>query len=103
MLPGDFREGRGDRRVPLRDAVATVCVWRSARCSGNEICTVFTGFNDYWRSFLGGAGPAQSYVASLGADRRAILARKLEETLRPGPDETIILTTRAWTVRGTII
>jgi hypothetical protein len=72
------------------------------RCEPIAIRTAFASFDDYWRPFLGGTGPAPSYVASLGADRCAILARKLEETLRPGPNGTITLTARAWAVRGTV-
>jgi hypothetical protein len=71
-------------------------------CEPIEILTVFDSFDDYWRPFLGGTGPAPSYVASLGADRRAVLVRKLEDTLRKGSDGTITLTARAWAVRGTV-
>jgi len=71
-------------------------------CEPIEIPTVFASFDDYWRPLLGGTGPAPSYVASLDADRRAILARKLEETLRRGPGGTIALTARAWAVRGKV-
>lgn len=79
-----------------RTGLADVC------CQPIEIRTVFATFDDYWRPFLGGTGPAPSYVASLGADRRATLKRKLEETLRRGPDGTIALTARAWAARGTV-
>jgi hypothetical protein len=72
------------------------------RCDPIEIPTVFASFEDYWRPFLGGTGPAPSYIASLDADRRATLARRLEETLRPGRDGTVALTARAWAVRGTV-
>jgi SAM-dependent methyltransferase len=72
------------------------------RCEPIEIRTAFASFDDYWRSFLGGTGPAPSYVASLDAERRAMLQRKLEETLRPTADRTITLTARAWAVRGTV-
>jgi len=72
------------------------------RCEPIEIPTAFTSFEDYWRPFLGGTGPAPSYVASLDADRRAILTRRLEEILRRGQDGTINLTARAWAVRGTV-
>lgn len=72
------------------------------RCEPLEITTAFASFDDYWRPLLGGTGPAPSYVASLGAERRAILARRLEETLRRGVDGTITLTARAWAVRGTV-
>src|SRR5262249_40177282 len=72
------------------------------RCEAIGIPTPFASFDDFWRPFLGGTGPAPSYVASLDADRRALLARRLEETLQRGIDETIALTARAWAVRGTV-
>ena len=95
-------------RFPLCRRDALLALFRDSsfgdvRCEPIEIRTVFTSFDDYWRPFLGGTGPAPSYVASLDADRRAILARTLEETLRPGPDGTITLTARAWAVRGTVL
>ena len=70
------------------------------RCDAIEIATVFSDVDDCWRPFLGGTGPAPSYVASLDEGRRARLARTFEEGLRPGPDGTIALTARAWAVRG---
>jgi SAM-dependent methyltransferase len=72
------------------------------RCVPIEIPTIFTSFRDYWQPFLGGTGPAPAYVASLDADRRAILSRKLEETLPREPDGRIALSARAWAVRGTV-
>lgn len=71
-------------------------------CEPIGIPTLFTSFDDYWRPFLGGTGPAPSYVMSLAADRRAALARRLEETLPRQPDGTIALTARAWAVCGTV-
>lgn len=71
------------------------------RCGPIEIPTPFAGFDDYWRSFLGGTGPAPSYVATLDDERRTAMARKLEEALRRRPGGTIALTARAWAVRGT--
>jgi SAM-dependent methyltransferase len=71
------------------------------RCEALEIPTVFAGFYDYWSPLLGGTGPASSYVASLDADRREALRRKLEQTLPVGAGGTIALTARAWAVRGT--
>ena len=75
---------------------------RDVRCEPIEIPTAFASFDDYWQPLLGGTGPAPSYVASLDADRRAILARRLAETLPRGPDGTIALTAQAWAVRGTV-
>jgi SAM-dependent methyltransferase len=71
------------------------------RCEPIEILTEFTSFDDYWRPLLGGTGPAPSYVASLDADRRTTLTRKLDQVLPRGPGGTISLTARAWAVRGT--
>jgi SAM-dependent methyltransferase len=70
------------------------------RCEAIEVPTEFASFEDYWRSFLGGTGPAPSYVASLDTEHRTRLARKLEQALRERPDGTIALAARAWAVRG---
>jgi len=75
---------------------------RDVRCEPIEIPTAFVNFDDYWGPLLGGTGPAPAYVTSLDDDRRASLARKLEETLRPKPDGTISLAARAWAIRGTV-
>jgi SAM-dependent methyltransferase len=72
------------------------------RCEPVEIPTAFASFDDYWQPLLGGTGPAPSYIASLDADRRELLARRLDATLRRGPSGTIALTARAWAVRGTV-
>jgi SAM-dependent methyltransferase len=74
---------------------------REVRCDAIEIPTQFSSFDDYWRPFLGGTGPAPSYIASLEADRRIALAGKLERTLPRRSDGTIALIARAWAVRGT--
>ena len=70
------------------------------RCDPIEIVTEFVSFEDYWQPLLGGTGPAPSYVASLGADRRRALARTLDEILPRGRDGAIALPARAWAVRG---
>ena len=88
-----------------RDALTTLfrdSGLSDVRCEPIEVRTAFASFDDYWHPFLGGTGPAPSYVASLGADRRANLARQLESTLRPGPNGRFALTARAWAVRGTV-
>ena len=101
------RELDEGNRFPLcrRDALTTL--FRAGglgdvRCDPITIPTVFASFDDYWRPLLGGTGPAPSYVASLEADRRALLARTLEGRLQRGPDGTIALSARAWAVRGTV-
>ena len=101
------RELDEGNRFPLCRPDALTALFRGGglsevRCEPIEIATTFASFDDYWRPLLGGTGPAPSYVASLDADRRAILAGRLEETLGRGPGGTIVLTARAWAVRGTV-
>jgi len=106
-LDSAARELDEGNRFPLchRDALAALFHeggLGDVRCEAIEIPTVFASFADYWRPLLGGTGPAPAYVASLDADRRALLARTLEGALRPGPEGTISLSARAWAVRGTV-
>lgn len=75
---------------------------REVRCEPVELPTEFASFDEFWRPLLGGTGPAPSYVASLDADRSAMLARKLEQALPRGPGGSIALSARAWAVRGTV-
>jgi len=94
-------------RFPLCRQDALIALFRSGglddvRCDPIEIPTTFRSFDDFWRPFLGGTGPAPSYVASLDGDRRARLAKNLERALHPGPDGSIELSARAWAVHGTV-
>jgi SAM-dependent methyltransferase len=65
-----------------------------------DVPTRFADFDDYWSPFLGGQGPAPSYVMSLDEPRRAALRHRLRATLPVAPDGAIALTARAWAVRG---
>jgi len=65
-----------------------------------EIPTDFTDFDDYWTPFLGGTGPAPSYVDSLDQGRRDVLRARLEERLPRAPDGRIALRARACVARG---
>lgn len=60
----------------------------------------FADFDDYWRPFLGGVGPAPGYVRSLGAAQRERLAAALQAALPVQPDGAIPLLARAWAVRA---
>lgn len=62
--------------------------------------TRFSGFEDYWRPFLGGQGPAPTYVASLDDAARSGFADSLEWTTAASPHGEIELTARAWAVKG---
>ena len=65
-----------------------------------EIPTHFHDFEDYWRPFLRGTGPAPSYATSLSQERRNLLRDRLAKRLKVEPDGGIRLKARAWAVRG---
>ena len=69
-------------------------------CESIEIPTRFSTFAEFWTPFLGGTGPAPSYVSSLESDRREVLAAHLDRSLPREPDGAICLVARAWVARG---
>ena len=66
-----------------------------------DIPTPFRDFDDYWRPFLSGVGPAPGYCVSLGDTARDRLKHRLQEILPTDSDGMILLAARAWAVRGT--
>jgi SAM-dependent methyltransferase len=64
------------------------------------IATDFSDFDDLWNPFLGGTGPAPSYVASLDPPRRAMLRERLRLQLPFAADGRIRLSARASVVRA---
>jgi ubiquinone/menaquinone biosynthesis C-methylase UbiE len=54
-------------------------------------------FDDWWEPFTFGVGPAGAYLAQLDEERRALLR---ERCRRSFPEEGLVLTPRAWAVRG---
>lgn len=68
--------------------------------TGIDISTPFGSFQEYWRAFSGGQGPAPAYVQSLGAVTKTRLREHLRERLPLEVDGSIPLTARAWAVRG---
>jgi len=65
-----------------------------------SVPTTFSDFDDYWRPFLGGTGPAPSFVAGLSAARRHDLEAALRRALGSEDGRSIDLTARAWAVVG---
>ena len=63
--------------------------------------TRFRDFDDYWRPFLGGQGPAPGYCVRLADDDRQRLRERLRSTLPRAGDGSIPLSARAWAIRGT--
>lgn len=67
-----------------------------------EIATTFSDFDDYWKPFLGGQGPAPTYVSNLKESERDALRDALMNRLPMKEDGSIPLSARAWAVRGSI-
>ena len=65
-----------------------------------EIETNFIDFNDYWQPFLGGQGPAPTYVSKLNDSERNRLKDMLAQNLPVNDDGSIKLSARAWTTKG---
>ena len=80
-------------------------LWRGAGladvCSRPiDVPTVFRDFDDYWRPFLGGQGPAPGYAMSLDEEPRTALRERIRAALPVSRDGSISLVARAWAVRG---
>jgi hypothetical protein len=75
---------------------------RDVETLGIEVPTIFSDFDDYWSPFLGGQGPAPSYLMSLDEERRTRLRDRLRARLPLGNDGSISLVARAWAARGTV-
>ena len=65
-----------------------------------EVPTVFVDFDDLWKPFLGGTGPASAFVAALAEPARSVLRDRLRASVEAEPDGSIRLVARAWAVRG---
>jgi len=94
-------------RFPLCNPTALASRFRASGLTAVDtrsldIPTDFAEFNDYWTPFLGGTGPAPSYVASLDWTRREALKERLRRRLPAGSDGRITLRARAWAVRGIV-
>jgi SAM-dependent methyltransferase len=93
------------RRFPICRPDALESLFREAGLAdvvsdSIEIPTRFSTFAEFWKPFLGGTGPAPSYVASLDPPQREALATRLLRSLPREPDGAISLVARAWVVRG---
>ena len=94
-------------RFPLCRQPALMALFTSAGLgdvdvTAIDITTRFADFEDYWRPFLGGQGPAPAYAMALGETARARLRDRLQERIPLQADGSIALTARAWAVRATV-
>ena len=98
----DLDEGR---RFPICNPIALSDLFRKMGLKQVEsrpidIATDFKDFDDFWSPFLGGQGPAPSYVMSLSEEKRAQLRERIRASLPFAIDGSIPLVARAWAVRG---
>lgn len=96
-----------DKRFPFctpegLTALAARAGLASPECAPIEAPTVFRDFDDYWRPFTLGAGPAPGYCVSLAPDARERLRQRLSDTLPRRADGSIAFTARAWAVKGAV-
>lgn len=73
---------------------------RDVETSALDLPTPFQDFDDYWRPFLGGQGPAPTYVTSLTEAERKRLRETVRARLPIEKDGSIPLVARAFAVRG---
>ena len=93
------------RRFPICKPEPLKALFKSAGLTGVEVRAIdaptrFRDFDDYWLPFLGGQGPAPTYVTSLTNERRTALQESIRSRLPIAPDGSISLIARAWAVRG---
>jgi SAM-dependent methyltransferase len=67
-------------------------------CEALEAPTLFRDFDDFWRPFTSGGGPAPGYCASLDPVKLERLRETLRERLPVDDDGAITMKARAWAV-----
>ena len=67
-----------------------------------DINADFRDFDDYWKPFLGGQGPAPTYVLSLDESERDKLRHALLERLPIQADGSISMLARAWAAKSIV-
>jgi SAM-dependent methyltransferase len=94
-------------RFPLCRPEALVELFSSSGLNGVEVMAIdiptpFASFEDYWKPFLGGQGPAPAYAMSLDEAARERLRNRTRERIPVKADGPISLTARAWAPRATV-
>ena len=97
---------KDERNMKLSHRGELAALWKRAgltdvREEPLSIEQAFSSFDDYWGSFLKGAGPGGAYVVSLSETRRRELeARMKKRLLGNREDGAFVLKARAWCARG---
>lgn len=106
-LEPSTRDLNEDRRFPFCTPDALASLAEDTGLVGVEVAAIeapthFQDFDDFWRPFTLGTGPAPGYCASLSAERRQQLKERLQTSLPYARDGSIPLKARAWAVRGRV-
>jgi SAM-dependent methyltransferase len=97
---------RDERHMPLCRHAELSALWLSQGmlAVGERPLTIdqrFASFDDFWRPFEGGQGPAGSYLAGLSPAAREALRDGLRARILGGDDDgPFALQARAWAVKG---
>lgn len=67
-----------------------------------DIAMHFASFDEFWRPFLGGQGPAPAYAMALDDAARTRLRDRIRDRLPRRADGSLSLAARAWAVRATV-
>ncbi|MCG6876394.1 MAG: methyltransferase domain-containing protein [Betaproteobacteria bacterium] len=94
-------------RFPLCRPDALETLFSDAGLGGVEVKpidvpTPFSDFDDYWKPFLGGQGPAPAYTMSLDETARDRLRDRIRARMPIAADGSISLTARAWAARAAV-
>jgi len=104
--PAAFDLDEGQRFLLCKPEPLTK-LFHAANLNNIEVCafdvpTDFCDFDDYWKPFLGGQGPAPTYAMTLSEDRRVALREEIRANLPIATDGSIHLIARAWAIRGVL-
>ena len=105
---GGEMDARDERHMPLCRRGELAALWREHQLQdvleeALTVQTLFSSFDDYWLPFLEKQGPAGAYVAALSAsDRKQLGVRLRRRLLGDKSDGRIVLSARAWAVRGIV-
>jgi len=67
-----------------------------------DMDSTFEDFDDFWNPFLGGQGPAPSYLASLSNQSQQVLKEKIHDQLPFDKDGSIKLLARALAIKAKV-
>jgi SAM-dependent methyltransferase len=104
----DWARKRDESHMPLCSPGELAHLWAKVGLKNIqerplEIEMRFDSFEDYWRPFLLGQGPAGAYAASLDSDALRRLREELKRRLSlSGEDVSFVLPARAWAVCGSV-